>query len=591
MPLACSVSDCTLTITASRNDANQTHDDIFWGGSWLTYNAGFGDVVGTLLFRVVYNGDAPGLYYFPEGYAHTFYSNYSVTTVGAGTLVKSFSGSSLSATLRFRTCQDGDGNGYAEAYCDGTLVVTFTPHVAVGLTGLVSGLYINCEGWSLSSPQQSIHIGPVTGIVWNTSGGAVLVSGGAPAVIATVEHLWPDWVTYIGGGGNPASYAASLDLLANGYLYTPANLAADDGGYFYQHGSSFLDGFQIAFGLYTPASTSGAPVLSLAYHTVSGALLASDCGLAADHTIGYWKLQRGAAEDNLWSKRVSLAATGVLTAMLVSTEKATVLLEGTAMQAVLVPLNSLDGDFGTPVQMGDGLLSPYAAEVSGRYGVTSLPTVGLSYDVVAQTPPYGAVHDEVPIYTGVVQRGPVLARHPLTWRLYAAAQAGASSSLLYTSSDQGLTWQHGGTLGLYVGGSIYPVEYPALWCDRDYLWLACYRPTPTAGAPGQVCVYQLRATPERNFDGLFPDEVKFNVVQSGTILTSGSEWQCSGIVVGPSDAGRPAIIRDPLTGRLTVLAPKTTAWADEGLPTPGIVEYTSTDTGTDWTQFSHHAVS
>jgi hypothetical protein len=269
-------------------------------------------------------------------------------------------------------------------------------------------------------------------------------------------------------------------------------------------------------------------------------------------------------------------------------------------QTKIVPNRSLTGDWGEPVTVGSGRTYPHGIETAQRYGLTALVGSDLSYNIQSKESPYAAVHEKVTVDTHVNRTYAVVAKHPLTWRLYLAVNFGQSTGAgvaLFSSSDSGLTWIHlgiedGSTNGLGTGApsGTWDNWYPWLYCDRDYLWLVTYRAGATAGAQGQCVLYQFRHEPEAKALIFFPGELALTLVQKGTVIGSEADGYCySGVVVGPADAGRPALIRDPQTWQLTVIVPKTRAWDDTTLPTPGIVEYTSNDTGVTWEQSGSHA--
>jgi hypothetical protein len=223
---------------------------------------------------------------------------------------------------------------------------------------------------------------------------------------------------------------------------------------------------------------------------------------------------------------------------------------------------------------------------------------GLVFNILAVNSPYARAHEQIDIYTGLGHRSPAIARHPLTWRLYVSAHfTSGETPWLYSSSDGGLSWIHlgiedGGVNGLGTGVLMgnWSNRFANLYCDRDYLWMVTYREGATAGAQGQCILYQFRHDPFLRLPVLFPGELALHLVQQGTVIEPppGGGHTYSGIVIGPADEGRPAIVRDPLTWQLTVIVPKTTEWDDTTLPTPGIVEYTSNDTGVTWTQKGSH---
>jgi hypothetical protein len=593
----CSVADASLTITATQNDAGQTYEDVYYGGIWITS----GGTTRTMLFRVLYTGDTPGLYYWPYSHATTLY-NGVVTVSGGGTLVKAFTDGSLTATLRFVTSYDAEGHGSAEMFCDGVSVQTYTPASPVEMVDLVSCLYISGGAWNLvGDDSETMHVGPITATVWEAwwpygDHYLVKVNGGAPTTVATATRTWPAWVAFIQAGGDEDDYSLSGDLYASGTFNYYTNWATDENGFWYENDQSgqFVGGTFFKFCKWF----AGVPaMLSFERNPVADCVLACDCGLSAAGDVGVWQLRRQGGDDNTWSEREAIAGTaGALTANLISGETGTVLVEEIGGEAKIVPATSFAGDFGTPVTVESGLEMPFGIQTQGRYGVVALDSGNLGYYVRAQDASYSAAHSKVDLYPGTTLRTPVVARHANTWRLYAAAMgySGDSVSLL-TSSDSGLSWQHANVLGQYVLGQHFHAAYPYLWVDRDYLWLLVYRDTATAGAPGQCVVYQFHHEPELLDDDLaiWPKEQWFNMVygREGTTVGPDANGRViySGVVIGPSDEGRSAVVRDPLTWRTTVIVPKSTVWTDTALPTPGIVEYTSENTGRTWSQKGSHA--
>jgi hypothetical protein len=126
---------------------------------------------------------------------------------------------------------------------------------------------------------------------------------------------------------------------------------------------------------------------------------------------------------------------------------------------------------------------------------------------------------------------------------------------LYQSTDQGTTWA--------LLTTVANLLYPALCVHRSEVYLAGYQATPTGGASGRVVCSAYRL---------------------GTSL----ELLRGPITVGPSDAGRPAILRDQEDWSLRLVAPKTTTWTAPGA-TPGMADYRSTDSGKTWELVEIHA--
>jgi len=604
----CSVADVTFSIKATQNDAGQTAEYVWYGGTWMTG----GGQVWTLCFKVVYNGASPGLYAWDWYHAATFYGgNTPPTLTGAGTLVKAFAGSTLEATLRFTTSYDGDGHGVAEMFCDDVSVEKYTTpgtEEPVGLLDLVSGLYINGGAWSIVGDySETMHISPITATVWEVgyvivgvdTWGAniyelkVLVTDGAPTTIATATRVWPAWVDFIQSGGHEDEYDVANDLygtFSGGYT----KWETDEDGWWYEtdYLGKFIVGTEFIFYMWYVGKP---PTLALTHNAVADTILVTDCGLSAALDVGYWRVQRTGGLDNQWSDRTAIADTvGAVTANVISSETGIVLVEELGGETRIVPGKSLGGDWGTPVVIGSGRTYPHGIELQQRYAITALTGSDLSYNIHSKDNPYAAVHAKVTVDTSVYLTYAVLARHPLTWRLYLAANTG-SGIWLYTSSDSGLTWAHcgiedGSVNGLGTGAALgnWDNEYPWLYCDRDYLWLVTYRAGVTTGAQGQCALYQFRHEPGDPETVLFAGERPLTLVQKGTVVDAGGANVYSGVIVGPADAGRPAIIRDPQTWAVTAIVPKTTAWTDTSLPTPGIVEYGSTDTGKTWAQRASH---
>jgi hypothetical protein len=594
----CSVADVTFSIKATQDDAGQTAEYVWYGGTWMK---GAGQIW-TLCFKVVYNGASPGLYAWDWYRAATFYVGETPPTLtGAGTLVKAFTGSTLEATLRFTTSYDGEGHGSAEMFCDDVSVEKYTTpgtEEPVELEDLVSNLYIAGGAWTLAGDDsETMHVGPISATVWELDdpGLKVLVTDDAPTTIATASRVWPAWVTFIKAGGDEDDYDVANDLYATGTFSGYTNWETDEDGWWYEtdYLGKFIVGTTFNFCMWYVGK---APTLALTHNAVADTILVTDCGLSAALDVGYWRVQRTGGLDNQWSERTAIADTaGAVTANVISSETGIVLVEELGGETKVVPGKSLGGDWGTPVVVGSALEAPFGMETQCRYGLVALTSGNLEYRIIAKDGLCTLVHEKVDLYPGVTLRTPVVVRHRVSWRLYAAVMgySGDSVSLL-TSSDSGLTWQHANAFGGYVLGEHFHAAYPYLWVDRDYLWLAVYRDTPTEGATGQCVVYQLRHEPVLLEPPLaiWPKEQYFDFVEGTNGTKVGpNEWGAtiySGAVVGPADAGRPAIIRDPQTWALTAIVPKTTAWTDTSLPTPGIVEYGSTDTGKTWAQRASH---
>jgi hypothetical protein len=598
----CSVADVTLTITATQNDPAQKSEAVWYGGSWMVGGVTV-RTTRTLLFRVVYTGTSPGLYWWHWYHTEYFYQGWNdLEWTGTGNFVKGFDeGGSLTAVLRFVTSYDEDGHGSAEMFCDGVSLQTFAPSIyidPVDLEDLISGLYFSLGGWDpVGESGLTMKVSPVVATVWEVgqAGTKVLVTDGAPTNIASARHDWRDWVDYIKDGGDEEEYEVADDLHAEGFWSYWAQLTVGFGEDLYgaEDESAYLGTIQVAFRKWF---TGLPPVLGITHNAVADSLLVSDCALSATLDVGFWRVNRTSDGDGQWTERMAVPETaGARTANLVSTITGMVLVEEIGGQTKIVPNRSLTGDWGEPVTVGSGRTYPHGIETAQRYGLTALVGSDLSYNIQSKEMPYAAVHDKVTVDTSIYRTYSVVAKHPLTWRLYAAANTG-SGIWLYSSSDSGLTWIHlgvedGSVNGLGTGASAgnWDNEYPWLYCDREYLWLVTYRAGATAGAQGQCALYQFRHEPAATTPILFPGELALTLVQQGTVVAAPGGNVYGGVLIGPADAGRPALIRDPQTWQLTVIVPKTRAWDDTTLPTPGIVEYTSNDTGVTWKQKGSHA--
>ena len=104
-------------------------------------------------------------------------------------------------------------------------------------------------------------------------------------------------------------------------------------------------------------------------------------------------------------------------------------------------------------------------------------------------------------------------------------------------------------------------------------------------SPGGIHqVFEGPTIPFESNDGLGVgegDTITVEWVHTTTDITVGK-------VVGASDEGRPAIIRDPKTWQLTLVAPKMQSWTGAATA-PAIAEYTSADSGSTWTRKDIHS--
>jgi hypothetical protein len=276
-----------------------------------------------------------------------------------------------------------------------------------------------------------------------------------------------------------------------------------------------------------------------------------------------------------WSERTTVdtlaADTDAVANVLTGDAQTAVLATGGALVQV-VPSGSLDGGWGAPVTLQTGTppadladAEAYGVPFENRVYVVSVGEGTVQFRVYDQQT-WAQVGETVDVYEAFGSpRFPTLAVHPYNWRFFEAVWHGAGT-ILNTSPDRGATW-HEHDLELTVwAAEVDGLQYPALWCDRDVLWLVGYLPGAYQGAAGKCMAYQLRA--------------------DATLEALGDA-----VVVGAADEGRPAIIRRPGTGELIVLAPKTgSAWDDIAGADTGIVEYDSVDTGASWSLIGFHAV-
>ena len=279
-----------------------------------------------------------------------------------------------------------------------------------------------------------------------------------------------------------------------------------------------------------------------------------------------------------WSDRMivdTLAADTDAVANLLAGDAQTTLLVSTGGVVQVVPMGSLDGGWGTPVTLQTNATPPVdLAEVEAcgvpfgnRLCVVAVGGGTVRFWVFSQGE-WLQVGSVVNVYEPFgAPRFPALAVHPHNWRFFVATWHGAKT-IVSASPDRGAEWHDGhDLLGTVWVADVDNLQYPALWCDKDYLWLAGWLEGAYRGAAGKLMVYKYRAQADLEAAG-------------------------AGVTVGPADEGRPAIIRRPGTWELMVVAPKVGGgWMDLPGATRGIVEYRSVDSGGTWTLQELHEVS
>ena len=291
--------------------------------------------------------------------------------------------------------------------------------------------------------------------------------------------------------------------------------------------------------------------LHIAWHDVAQAMLITETLLADD--VGYWKVQRQAG----WSDRIPVPnSDDTRWANAWTTEGRTELIEGDGFTRTRLNA-SLDGDWNLRDVIDRDYKAPMGILAHGMLYMTAYKD-GTQYllrrerwgdhdAVAAESVLPIAASDEVP--AGFAFLGS-------SYALACAIQRDGGT-YLYRSQDNGQAWEQMAA----VAGMLYP----ALYCDGRYLWHAGYTASSLQGAPGRVSVSQ------------------YDITTPNLTLVAGP------IIVGPSDSGRPGILRNPLNWALIVLTPKTSEWTVSGA-TPGIAEFKSTNLGTTWSLVTIHAV-
>jgi len=284
----CSVADVTLRLKATQAQATLLADALWYGGEWFGVN-------GAMYFRVVGDGATQGLLYWGPTDAEFFWSSYSVTTHGAGTLVQGFTAGALDVTLRFRTVIDEGGAHYAECYCDDVLVDTWVAVGSPDVAELVSRLWLAGGGKSVAGAGfETYRVGPVAATIWGCGTAApiavVVDDDDQPALVSAASHLWTDWVLFVAAGGDPDDWDVAGELFAEGFWDYYDQLAVDGDGCMYavsQEGDSWLGAIQTNFRKYRLAAVAN---LSIGHHAVADTLLVTDAGLSGG-TVGWWKVQ------------------------------------------------------------------------------------------------------------------------------------------------------------------------------------------------------------------------------------------------------------------------------------------------------------
>jgi hypothetical protein len=295
----------------------------------------------------------------------------------------------------------------------------------------------------------------------------------------------------------------------------------------------------------------GAGGLHIAWHDVAQAQLVTDTLFTDD--VGYWKIQRGAG----WSSRYMVPnSDDTRWANTWVTHGRTELIEGDGFTRTRLAA-SLDGDWNLRDVIDRDYKAPMGILALGMLYMTAYRD-GVQYLLRRQRwDDHDAVATESVLTIAASDEVPAGLAILTPYQALACAIQRESATYIYWSHDNGQTWEEMAT----VAGMLYP----ALYCDGRYLWHAGYVASSLQGAPGRVRVSQ--------FDTRTPN----------LELVGGP------VDVGPSDAGRPGILRNPLDWELLVLTPKTSDWTVSGA-TPGIAEFTSTDQGASWSLVTIHAV-
>jgi len=290
------------------------------------------------------------------------------------------------------------------------------------------------------------------------------------------------------------------------------------------------------------------PVLGIAQH-FSGGILATDSGLTAGPDAGQHKIQRGT-----WSERFAVPdSADTIWANPYSTKSRTELIEGkTNVQTRFA--ESLDGDWQAAQEVEATYSCPYGIEALGFLYISAYKD-GKQYLLRRQRSGEHTAMEAPLVIANSDEVAASLAFFPLQWALACAVQYNDDTKI-YLSRDHGQSWSLKHTVA---------VLYPSLFCDDRLLWLVGYVDGVYGGAAGRVSVAAYHASSL--------------ALPESQALT----------IVGPSDAGRPAILRESGTWLVRTLAPRTTDWGD-GEAAPSIVEYVSDNVGETWSKVGVHVV-
>ena len=290
------------------------------------------------------------------------------------------------------------------------------------------------------------------------------------------------------------------------------------------------------------------PALGIVQH-FSGGILATDSGLTAGPDAGQHKIQRGT-----WSERFAVPdSADTIWANPYSTKSRTELIEGkTNVQTRFA--ESLDGDWQAAQEVEATYSCPYGIEALGFLYISAYKD-GKQYLLRRQRSGEHTAMEAPLVIANSDEVAASLAFFPLQWALACAVQYNDDTKI-YLSRDHGQSWSLKHTVA---------VLYPSLFCDDRLLWLVGYVDGVYGGAAGRVSVAAYRASSL--------------ALPESQALT----------IVGPSDAGRPAILRESGTWLVRTLAPRTTDWGD-GEAAPSIVEYVSDNVGETWSKVGVHVV-
>ena len=293
----------------------------------------------------------------------------------------------------------------------------------------------------------------------------------------------------------------------------------------------------------------GFPVLGITRH-FSGGILVTDSGLTAGPDAGQHKIQRGA-----WSGRFAVPdSADTLWLNPWSIKSRTELIEGKGNVQTRFA-ESLDGDWQAAQELDADYSCPYGIETLGMLYISAYKD-GKQYLLRRQR--HGA-HTAMEAALEIADSDEVaasLAFFPLTWALACAVQYNDETKL-YLSRDHGQSWS--------LKHTVADLLYPSLFCDGRLLWLVGFVEGIYGGASGRVSVAAY-------------DAKRVDLEEHLTLS-----------VIGPSDEGRSAIIREKNLWLLRVLAPRISDWGD-GEAEPSIVEYVSDDVGENWSRAGVHAL-